>query len=278
MSSADSARFAEVSTPELERRLAQAELPPQEKVTIEEELTRRLVADILPPDPSALEPPEVSGPARAWAPPVGPPTSGWPQGGGPSHTEGAPPKSKGPPTASIGVAQPATPRRRRSVVKTLLAVMVVLVVVGWATGAGPRLLGNFQGTNGSPDPQPDTVTMTSWRAESNDYCRTVTDPQMKQAQSNSSTPDLRQMAQIQRTSDRYLRGLEMPLAVRNDVQQMTQLWDKFADFLEVQTDAFDQGDTAKYTQALTMGNDLNDAGNIIATRLGLDQCAGAGGL
>lgn len=278
MKSADAARFAKTPTPELERRLTQAELPLQEKIAVEEELTRRLVADILPLDPAAPTAPDVSSPAGTWAPPVGAPASGWPRSGGSAHTEGAPPKAKGPPKSPNDVTQPATPRRRRSVMKTLLAVIAVLVVVGWATGAGPRLLGNLQGTDGSPDPQPDTVTMPSWRAESNDYCRTVTDPQMKQAQSNSSTPDLRQLAQIQRTSDKYLRGLEMPLSVRDDVRRMTQLWDQFADFLEIQANADDQGDTTLYNQAQTTGNDFNTAGNTTATRLGLDQCAGAGGL
>jgi hypothetical protein len=135
----------------------------------------------------------------------------------------------------------------------------------------------------SPDPAgagaADGAT-SSWLAATNAYCRTTTDPAIKKA-SPLATTDLAayfaRVAAINREVDMVLRK-DPPSGLRTQVEQVASNWDRMATFFDQAAAALRKNDRAGAKAAAAQGDAANQLGNDLASRIGLQDCAQAGGI
>jgi hypothetical protein len=138
--------------------------------------------------------------------------------------------------------------------------------------------------DGSAAPGPSglaTSSGESWTVPVNAYCR-VMDRQLKAVPKPRTVVErvavLHQDAAILRNMNSRLRGMPVPQEHRSDYDAMLTAWEQVPPGYENAATAATKGDQAGVDSALTRSEMANNRGNVIANRLGLSDCAGAGGL
>lgn len=250
-------------------------------------------------------------PARSIPPPAPAPTADWarpgvPGGQPPWAASWAPPSGPRhvPPGAPAPRSTPPPSRDRTAalVVGGLVLLLVVVLAVGlvvwraWGDGAatvarpgpgpGSSAPADPSPRDADPTPSPTGAPPTASREvrayvdSANEYCRTTTDPRLKEVIPLYRTdPErfFRESAKITRDLDGFLRR-GVPPGIADDVEEMTDRWDGLATSSQQAADALASGDPLAAAQHIEEASAANAAGNAVARRIGLPDCADAGGL
>jgi hypothetical protein len=135
------------------------------------------------------------------------------------------------------------------------------------------------GATPGPTGPPDAAT-TSWLTATNAYCRNTTDPDLKRvaplATADPATYFTR-VAAINRQLDTLLRK-NPPAGLRPQVEQVASAWDQMSSLMERAATAVGNNDRAGAAQLLAQADAANQHGNDLATGIGLQDCADAGGI
>jgi uncharacterized protein (DUF885 family) len=126
-----------------------------------------------------------------------------------------------------------------------------------------------------------SVPTSGWTVPINAYCRQV-DLQLKavpRAQTATQVPiTLRQTGSIVRAMNARLHGMTVPTDQKSDYDAMMAAWDRVPGAYDQAATAAANGNQSGMDSALAQSDQANEQGNAIANKLGLADCAGAGGL
>lgn len=256
-----------------------------------------------PGQPLASYPPSYP-PAPPSYPPAGQPQPPYPAAAGSQPPGYGPPGYPPPPygqTPFLGPGSSSNGPSRGVVISLVVGglVLVLLVVTGLvylgrahlaqsSETSSPAATGTAAPEPTDPDGSvptapPGTPSTEAWAVRINSYCRVV-DLQLKavpEPQSKSPVQrvlNLRATATILRTMNQRLRGMQVPAADRADYTAMMTAWDQVPIYYDQAAKAAGKNDEQAFRTALTRSQLENEKGNAIANRLGLTDCAGAGGL
>jgi hypothetical protein len=135
------------------------------------------------------------------------------------------------------------------------------------------------GTTPGPTGHTDAAT-TSWLAATNAYCRNTTDPDLKRAAPLATADPVTyftRVAAINRQLDTLLRK-NPPAGLRPQVEQIASAWDQMASLMDQAATAVRNNDRAGAARLLDQADTANQHGNDLASRIGLQDCADAGGI
>jgi hypothetical protein len=131
-----------------------------------------------------------------------------------------------------------------------------------------------------PAPSGGTAQTRAWLAAANAYCRNTTDPELKKVRPLIATDPagyFSEAAKINRRLDAFLRK-DVPAPLRADVASITASWDELATLYEQAAKAGAGGDLTAADDLVARAMVSNEKGNLVARRIGLPDCADAGGL
>jgi hypothetical protein len=296
MTAPDPAVYAVLPTEQLRSLLDRPGMPAGHRQVAEQELARRAGSQAWSPvEPAGVTDQLPAEPATTAAYPQQP-AAGYPAypqqpaAGYPAHptypaTAAEYPAAAGeypgyPPRAAVRSGAPT---------KVVVAVCAAAAVLGLIVMVGIPLLlwtGSHRTLSAASAPggastAPGTAQPGQWVTDTNTYCRTV-DLQLKQV-GQAVTPDqvpvvLSSMVTILSAMNHHLQTVPVPAAQRADYRQMLTNWQTTVDDYATAVAAAKSGDTAGEQAALTAAGTANQQGNAAAVRLGLADCAGAGGL
>ena len=233
--------------------------------------------------------PEAETEAPFWARPSGP----RPVWADPEPNPGLPPPDAG--VHPEGSAAPAS--RRPTWIAGALAAVGVIALLAFAMmawhpwSAGPRAdpapvsptpVSPTPGTSGtsgaSPSPVGPRGGIGEWLVAVNSYCRSTVDPAIKAA---ALDPDVAayftRIASINRQLDARLRR-SAPSSLQGDVEHLAGDWDRMAALYDQAAAAAAGGNRALALTLARQAEDANQAGNDLAVKIGLPDCASAGGI
>jgi hypothetical protein len=227
-----------------------------------------------PTAPTARTAPRPAADAGGQPPPVIPP-----QPGGRHAAPVAPPAPVRPVVAPKG-------RRRGGGVGFL-----VLVLVGAVIGGVYALTHQEPGSGGYSYTPATTTTTTArqaagvqpaaWRSAANAYCRKM-DLRLKAAGEVDVYGDipavLPKRAALFREMDQHLRDMRAPDTWTDAIDKMARDWDYTAGWWSAAVDDYAKGNVSEVDGDLDKAESANQAGNVIANKLGATDCAGAGDL
>jgi len=119
-----------------------------------------------------------------------------------------------------------------------------------------------------------------WLSAQNAYCRNTVDPAIKAAGADPNSDAaafFTRMAAINRELDNRLRQAT-PSSVKTDVDEIAADWDRMATLYERAAAAVRSGNRAEALRDASQAQDANQAGNDLALKVGLADCANAGGI
>ena len=146
------------------------------------------------------------------------------------------------------------------------------------TSAAPPATSGAPGASG-PSAAP-SGPAGEWLAAQNAYCRNTVDPAIKAAAADPNSDAatfFTQMAAINRELDRRLRQAP-PSSLKADVNRIADDWDKMAALDDQAAAAAQAGNRAEALRLANQGQVANQAGNDLAIKIGLPDCAAAGGI
>jgi hypothetical protein len=170
-------------------------------------------------------------------------------------------------------------------------VFLVLVLVGAVIG-GVYAVTHQEPDSGGYSYTPATTTTTTarqasgvqpatWRAAANAYCRRM-DLRLKAAGEVDVYGDipavLPKRAALFREMDQHLRDMRAPDTWTDAIDKMARDWDYTAGWWSAAVDDYAKGNVSEVDGDLDKAESANQAGNVIANKLGVTDCAGAGGL
>ena len=152
------------------------------------------------------------------------------------------------------------------------------------SGAAPPTSAAPPATSGAPRASgPSAVQggpVGEWLAAQNAYCRNTVDPAIKAAAADPNSDAatfFTQMAAINRELDRRLRQAP-PSTLKADVNRIADDWDTMATLDDQAAAAAQAGNRAEALRLANQGQVANQAGNDLAIKIGLPDCAAAGGI
>lgn len=191
-----------------------------------------------------------------------------------------PPSYSQPPYSQPPDGQPASPPppSRRSRLPWIIGTIVAagLLVLG---GASFAVWYSWSGRT-APTTQTPPAAASSWLAATNAYCRSTTDPQIKEASPLSATDlaaYLTRIAAINRDLNTVLRK-DPPSSLRVQVERVASDWDRMTTLFDQAATALGRNDRAAAARLVAQGDAANQLGNELATRIGLQDCADAGAI
>lgn len=271
-----------------------------------------------PPPAAQPEPTQPYPAQPAWGTPPSAPPSSAPQPYTVPEAYGQPPQYGTAPQYGYGMPPDGSPPPNRSAATAwVLGIVMALVAAVGIGGGGWYLLTQRSASSAlpaastssevqeqpldpsqAPDPSPAdpgmsagptgravpgptaTGSVRAWLAASNAYCRKTLDPAVKRLLPLAEVDPvlfLTRFAAVNRQADAYLRKAP-PSSLAADVKAMTGHWDDLAAHLDKAAVAFRAGDTDTAQQEWDLGQVANQKGNAIANRIGLPDCAEAGGI